>query len=333
MLISEVRKILGKYNEEELRVLVSEMYKAIPKKVKGDREIDKMIENITEYKKDTQNKSKKISHMDFDTLRSQVDEFIEFAYLQYYFAPNNVIHKKERPKWRFKVKGFIKQLQDVPLYTENSEEATDLLKKLYEMLCYGCSYYIFNTTDTFRSVGIEQVELLDIIIKRKLSSGSSNENIKYCVKLTIDNDYSFNTIYSDLRRVLISNLNTIDCKEIAIEECKLHLEEIITKARVNGKRKSSNYDYKTEERVNNTVETVFVLMIQLCEYDKAVNYFIKNYKESDKKITYYCLLNIIEEYELKDIWLSVYEKGKKEGVNLSKRIEDNYQNIIKNNVF
>ena len=86
-------------------------------------------------------------------------------------APNSFIHKKERLKWRFIVKDYIKDLQSISVDGKEGKDATDLLEKLYGMLCYACCYYIFNTDNPFRSIGIGQAVLLDLIITRKLGNG------------------------------------------------------------------------------------------------------------------------------------------------------------------
>ena len=47
-------------------------------------------------------------------------------------------------------------------------KAAELLEKLYRMLCYSCCYYLFNTEDPFRSVGIEQTEIYDMVASKLL---------------------------------------------------------------------------------------------------------------------------------------------------------------------
>lgn len=43
MLVSELRKLLKKYKEEDLRLLISEMYKAMPKKLREEKDIDALL--------------------------------------------------------------------------------------------------------------------------------------------------------------------------------------------------------------------------------------------------------------------------------------------------
>jgi hypothetical protein len=40
MKITELREIIKEYNEEDLRLLIAELYKAMPKALREDKEID-----------------------------------------------------------------------------------------------------------------------------------------------------------------------------------------------------------------------------------------------------------------------------------------------------
>ena len=51
---------------------------------------------------------------DMRILKPEIEDFLENAYAQNYMIPNRIIPKQERPKWRFKVKAYIKSLQAVP---------------------------------------------------------------------------------------------------------------------------------------------------------------------------------------------------------------------------
>lgn len=117
MTIPELREILKQCKEDEIKFLAVELYKAIPKKLKEEKEIDQMIKDFVAGERNKKSN---------------------------YFAPNRFIPKKERPKWRFKVKAYIKDLSRIPNEGEDGKFAAQLLEKLYKMLCYGCRYYIFN---------------------------------------------------------------------------------------------------------------------------------------------------------------------------------------------
>lgn len=61
----------------------------------------------------------------------ELRNLIENVYAQNYFAPNRVIPKSQRPKWRFMVKGFIKGLEKIPAEDENYTRAVKLLTDLF----------------------------------------------------------------------------------------------------------------------------------------------------------------------------------------------------------
>lgn len=333
MLVSELRELLKKYKEDDLRLIVTELYKSIPKKMREDKDIDELLKDVHTTLRIGKTEKTQNKQIDFVALKPKVDLFLDYAYKQYYFAPNSYVHKKERPKWRFIVKGFINDLQTIPLEDPQGKTATDLLVKLYEMLSYACAYYIFNTENPFSSVGIGQSELLDIVVKRMLGNGIDKESVKTAIKITISSYPNRNTVTSLQISTLVSNFKSTDFKEIAIEQAKALKEELVRQS-PNPKKKpiSSNLsEYEREEKINNLVETVFKLYISLCEYDKAIQYFNSNYIEWNKEVNLYILLDMLIHYRLKEHWLSVYESAVKKGINPRGALQKTYQYIRENN--
>jgi hypothetical protein len=330
MLVSELRELIKKYKEEDLRLVISEMYKSMPKKLREEKDIDEMLQDVHAYLRIGKVEKEQNKKIDIDKLKQQIDLFIDYAYKQYYFAPNSYIHKKERPKWRFIVKSYIKDLQKLPKEGEEGRTATSLLEKLYEMLSYACHYYIFSTENPFRSVGIDQTEFLDIVIARKLGAGINVESIKSSIMLVINSNVDRETLHSSLIDVLVMNLKTPDSREMAIKQC------IIIKDELKGQRPAkktwdlSTYEYEQEEKINNLVETVFNLYIALYEYESAIKYFKRNYISPDKEVSLYVLLFMLFQYDLKEYWISEYEEALKKGVKPRIQLQKTYEYILEN---
>lgn len=329
MLVSELRELLKKYKEEDLRLVVSEMYKSMPKSLREDKDIDTMLSDIHAYMNIGRNAGSKEKQVNLDSLQTEIDMFIDYAYKQYYFAPNNIVHKKERPKWRFKVKDYVKTLLNITIGSEEGKKATDLLQKLYKMLSYACAYYLFNTNDPFKSIGIVQTGFLDSIIQRRLGEGISNDSIKSLIELVIDSNVDTTTLHSSLVMTFVCSLKTTDSKEIAIKQC-IELKQELNKVAPSRKNWSTD-SYRHEEKVNNLVETGFRLNIALCEYDEAIKFFYKNYIERDKEVTLYILLDMLLEYELKDLWLREYDRALINGVKPGDALQLTYKYILKHN--
>lgn len=332
MLVSELRELLKKYKEEDLRLLISEMYKAMPKKLREDKDIDALLQDVHAYLRIAKVENRQDKQIDVNNLKQKIDLFIDYAYKQYYFAPNSFVHKKERPKWRFIVKAYIKDLQDISIGSVEGSIATDSLQKLYEMLSYACSYYIFNTENPFRSVGIEQTVLLDTVITRKLGSGINNESVKSVIELVINSELDRETLHSFLIRVLVMNLKSPDSKVIAIEQCKLLKKELQKSKPAPSKKSwsSDSSDYKRVDKINNLVETVFRIHTELCEYDEAIKYFNGNNIERDAEVSLYVLLSLLLEYELKELWLREYDEALKKGVKPREALRKTYKYILEN---
>jgi len=270
MLIGEVRDVLKKYKEEDLRLIIAEMYKAMPKKLKEEKKVDEMLKDIQGYAKESK-VEKKVERPDMGMLKPEITRFIQYAYSQFYFAPNSFVHKKDRPQWRFLVKDYLAALQFFPVDGEEGEEATTLMEELFHMLSYGCSYYIFNTNNPFRSIGISQLNLNDTILARKFHKGFSSQNIRYAIMFVVDTE----TLGNALVFRLMDKFATPDSKIIAIEQGKL-LKMVLSlqhSKQAKNSSPSSMEKYMHSLMIENLVVMVFWLNIRLGEYDDAIRYF------------------------------------------------------------
>lgn len=331
MRITELRSLLGKYDKENLNQIVIDLYKSIPKKMRDEKEIDTLLEDFQKFKK--VKKRNKAESITINELEREINQFVQDAYDQNYYAPNQHIKKKDRPKWRFKVKAYIKQLQQIPADETEGRAATDLLKKLYDLLCYGCGYYIFNTENPFRSVGIEQAELLDMLLKRNFSTGISRETINATLKLSIHSELDRETLRSSLINVFISNLKTADAKEMAVEQCMQLRVELKEQKAMPAKDSWDHSEYERQREMNDLVETVLRLRIELCDYESGIGYFKKNFQEQNKEILLFVLLEILKEFNQKDYWLNEYESAVKEGVTPRPILQDSFRFLKENGRF
>ncbi|MEA4902892.1 hypothetical protein [Desulfitobacterium sp.] len=328
MLVSELKKLMKNYTREELGLLAVEMYKAIPKKIRDEKNVDIMVKDIHAFLAQNKAGREKKKAIDLSVLQYEINQFLSDAYNQYYFAPNQFVRKKERPKWRFKVKEYIKDLESVPCQGKDALAAADLLKKLYILLCDASVIYLFNTEDPFRSVGIEQPALADLVISRILAQGINNESLRQAIGLVIEDKHDRETLPSHLILKLVGNLKTPQAKSMAIEESKLLNSELRkalqTSSSNNKKRSSSQTDvnhYLAINKINNLVETVLRLAFALYEYEEGIRYFRDNYLEQNKEIALYVLLELLFEYDLKDFWLKEYERALAQGIKPRKGLQ------------
>ncbi len=141
MKIQQVRTIVAGHSDDTLRLLISEMYKRLPKKIIKEKQIDCLIENLPDSLSGKNRLTKQKEILDIDEVCWETEEFIKNARDQYYFAPNQIIHKRERPKWRFVAKRLYKSLIDLSQDPEDLPETSRLLTELYKVMCEACRVY------------------------------------------------------------------------------------------------------------------------------------------------------------------------------------------------
>ena len=323
--LPEFRKQIETYSIEELRYLTAELYKAIPKKIKEEKDIDPLVLSVPEHFKENgtgkaSSPSKVKKAPDLGALESEIELFLENAYAQNYFAPNRFVPKHERPKWRFKVKNYIKTLRDHYTEGEEAETAALLLEKLYRMLCYGCCYYIFSTTDPFQSIGMRQNELLDLVIKKSFACGVTSERICKMEEISTLSGLSYDMLSGSLLSVLAANLKTADMKETAIAEAKKLRQKIVS------------IRYSDREQKNSLTTLILMIHFSLYEYEEGIRDFKEKYLEPDKEILYYVLLSHMFFYDLKNYWVREYKTALNQGISLRKSLMEIYEYLMEHEI-
>ncbi len=304
--VAELRETIAKYNEAELHLVIVELYKAIPKKIKEEKEIDKIVTlEVTDRKK------KEPKRRELEVIQAEVEVFLNDAYNQYYFAPNSVIHKKDRPKWRFIVRRLYKEL--LACVHDKPELAGDLLEKLYKLLCYASGYYLFNTNDPFASVMIEQGEFFYSVVQAKLEKGHDGATIEEVIRLAVCNDDSFFFMLSAASTVA-SSLKTPPLKELALEQVKLLM-------------KQKPPQKEKEDWMEDLTTIGSTLYLSLFEEEAAIAFFNKHYPAKlEAKV--YALLLLLEVHQLPELWIREYEAAKAKGVQ-RQDLERKYERIKK----
>lgn len=305
MKIQELRKLLSTADREALERAFAESYKQLRKGQK--EEIDPVLVDILEGKTVPVQKKKSESTVNFAELEQDIVEFIDNAYAQNYFAPNRIIPKSQRPKWRFAVKNFIKELDKVPPESENYSKAVKLLTDLYGLICEACNYYLFSTDDAFRSIGWEQYKFFDLVVKKTFAEGYSRENIAKLLAYATTGGLSRISLHIQQELVLLESLKTSDIKYLAIEEAKKLIED--RKKKLVAKGKSDSQRYYLNEAINELCNMILLISIALAEPESGINYYFKNSRQLNSEITLFCALDIIEIMSEDDLWIKVYEYG------------------------
>lgn len=257
--------------------------------------------------KEEKRKKEKGSAVSFEKLEQEIEDFIENAYAQNYFAPNRVIPKSQRPKWRFMVKNFIKELEKILVESENYDRAVKLLTELYKLICEACNYYLFSTDDAFRSIGWSQPDLFALLVKKTFAAGYTRENISSLISLAVSGGLSREALHTMQEMVLLSELKTSDVKQIAIEEAKKLTDDREKKWKDTSK--NNNRWYELEEEINELCAVILMVSVELAEPEEGIKFYFKHAQNSSREITMYCALQLMDWMEEEELWIKVYEYG------------------------
>ena len=304
MKIKDLREKIKGADREKLEKIAIECYKQLSKtqKEQTDTFLLAIIEGGDQKEIKGKNKGPAVP---FEALEQEIETFLENAYAQNYVAPNRVISKKNRPKWRFLVKGYIKSLVSIQDENENFDKSVVLLTKLYKMLCTACYYYLFSTDDAFRSIGMTQTEVFDILVARTFQKGFTKENLSSLLLLSTSGGLSRECLYVELEAVLVNHLKTTDLKEIAVQEALRLINE--TEGKISGLKKYDSNRYGYEHSIENLSEIILMIHVGLAELEKGLDLFFKLVKSKRKEEALYVALRLMYYYGDEKDWIFTYE--------------------------
>lgn len=271
-------------------MLVAELYKALPKGVREEKHIDTIIENPEPSAIKERRSAQHEVRQSFEEVAEEAEEFISDANCQYYFAPNQFVPKKQRPKWRFIVKKLYKSLLYLAAQKPYRKQASELIEKLYTLLCRSCHEVLFSSRDPFRAVGIKQPEFFRQVLALKNQYMDKRRFVREAISSMIENGVDRYTLYSGLMFVILDFLPIPDLRYMVIsaaEKLRPALEKKLLAA--DGWLATA----VAEEKLNNLTEMIFHCYAYLDEYEKAIQYFDKHYKDDDREVRLYILVSLL----------------------------------------
>ena len=311
MKVDELRAKLSNLEKHDLIRIAVEFYKLVPKAKKEDYDLDTLI---TTPSVKTAKPTLSALFRSTDDIEEEVNAFIVNAKAQNYLGPNKEVPKKERATWRFKVKAWCKELNDVKNPRLDVVKQAEILTNLYELMCNGYDY--FSSDDVFQSIGIGRVEffssVLQFIDKSEGKAGLVNKGIS----LMVNNSNE----YSGLMDELINMLEIPEAKYDAIEVTKKMLSELMPPKVLSKKSAISYYydseEYKKREKINHLAKLGFAIYASLFEYEEATQFFKKYAVETDNEVKLYVLIGLLMRFRQKDHIKSELEEAVKQGEKL-----------------
>ena len=321
MLVNELKKELAKYDRKDMEKIVIELYKRVPKHKKEEYQIDDFIKNV----KKTKSVMKAVT---IEELQKEIIYFLECVDNEYYVIPNRVIPKKERSTWRFKVKRFYKELIKYDPVTMEGVLATDLLIQIYKRISIGSNRLLFSNWETFRAIGIEQVDFFEVLLKRIFAREHNEKNMNLCISLLQFPSDPYGGLYREVYDVFAHYLVSVEEKNMGIKMLNNRVLELVEYKKTYLKEKRQTYDL--DEEINLCTICILDIFISLNKIDEGIKYFHKYCSEPTSEVKEYVLLEELEKYELYEDWIKEYESHKNAYRDSIKENYSKFKNMVSN---
>ena len=321
MKVGELRDGLQQLEKDDLVRILVEVYKKIPKKVKEAQEIDEIIYNL----------GHKVEKIEIEipprpaaVLLGISNSFFKNAMAQNYWAPNRIIPKERRKNWRFEVRELVLELQKVPMFGEENEQALKALTLIYIALTYGTGHYQFATTAVFRAIKIPQTSYFDHLCQRIFVDGVNEAKFEHAYEIILNNLTDESTGKMALIETL---LNYVTNNETALSLLKKKFANL--KANPPSKK---GYDawsrkYQHNEKINLTVRAILECFITAENASAGIKFFNTNYRETDKEVSKYYLYRTLDENGLHNEMIADFEMNV-DKIKFRQAILDRYQELI-----
>lgn len=316
MRLAQLRDKIAALPDDQLRAAVVELYKRLPRKLIAEKEIDELLSDpvaaLAAAREARQRSGAGTANLpDLAEVEREVKEFVSNAHAQNYFAPNRFVPKQERPKWRFIVKRFYKDLLALSRVPDNVPTTCRLLTDLYLVLTKACSIYLFSTDDPFRSVGIPQEKFFSDVMALMVQCEPPASWISFGIDLIVNQPTSPSTLERDIMLTFINFLTIPDLKQEALAMCDLRRRDVSLQQKRVKPDLHEAYKYQKKERT--LVELWCRISLAMGETDQAIRFFKENYRDPIEDTPIYGLLRLLEDYNLDEHWLREYEATVREG--------------------
>jgi hypothetical protein len=296
MKASEVREHLAQMDGDQLRFAAEQLYKMLPRKMASGKGADLLLADPAAFQQSC--RARRTPEMpDLDLVEMETDEFLEDAAASRYFAPNSIISKAQRGRWRFVAKRLYQDWCLLARQSENRPAAAAALEKLYGIFCRGSQVYLFRTSAPFQAIKVPRSDFFEQIFLINAQLHPAAEWIPHALSLLIEVKSEESTP-AEMRSAFLSLLTTTELKASAIEMVAAQMAKYPAAAR------ASEFSDASRARTS-LLGLAFQILWAMGEKDRAVQW-VRTHAGGEK-----CderqVLRLVLETGNYDFWMSTYE--------------------------
>ena len=339
MYLKDLRAILNECSQAELKQIIVELYKSVPKAIIEERELDDFIcatnkpsphKNIqrqsNKFRSDIKKLMKQIDY--FSPLRDQTSAFINNAKGGLYLEPNDKLPEAARLNWPKTVKSYINELINYPADSPQADTVTDLLGHLFILLNESYYFMMFEQEDCYAEVGQDPLGFYQIIVKRVVHKGVTAEGLIYLLKLVSENFMPPGIGVHAYFSVIHAELSTIANRKLALETAE---SLVPTYLKMRAEKNPPGTFLASPEGVYAAYNVIimFIGEVQFASgtYDKGIKTFFGRLQNMPRADIYSQILVRLFMHQQDQLFKEFYQEARAKDHTLLPLVEDMYQRI------
>ncbi|MCH8486616.1 MAG: hypothetical protein LAT75_07105 [Candidatus Cyclonatronum sp.] len=322
MTIKELNEIIAGYSDDSLRLILKELYKAVPKAQREENKIDELIKNPEDWKKPKKAYAKIPGVKE---LAIQIDTFVDRAYNGLYIRPNGSVNKKNRSQWRLPVISFVKALQAHAGVTgEDRKTAADAALSLYELM-WTARYEakLFASDEPFEAINFSNVAFFGLVLSLMRGSMPWSDYIREGLELLLMNTMASADRRMSLIQEFVYTINNTELSEITISIGTEMLRKLKKPERQTGRRIiiSEVSPYET------LVKIIFGCFCMLHEYERGIDFLKEELSYYDEELITHHVLGALIGVRSFDLFMREYEAAVESGITVDRALENYYDHL------
>lgn len=341
MYLKDLRAVINECTPAELKQIIVELYKTMPKEIKEERDIDAFIHasNKSTEAKITQQRRKQFAALmntalvkekpKFITVNNQVVKFINNVRSQVYFKANNKISEDTRLNWHVTLKESIQQLQAYPPESVHGGAATELLGEIFILLNESYYFNILIVEDAYHSLGLDTLEFYEMIVKRAFHKGATAEAIRYSLNLVIEKHTHPSYTMNPYLAIILEELSGIASRKLALETAESMIPRFLT---MRAEKNHINSFLAAPEAIffayNTLIQFITEVQFKSGTYEKGVRNFINRSQKIEPSALYSYMLEKLAMHDNSHLFKEIYREAHDKQLELSQLAEEIYHRYL-----
>ncbi len=286
MKLAELRAAIERHDAATLREVVVELYRAMPDRLRAAKGVDQLVLEPAAWREGKRQRPSPAARLDPVEVLDETAEFVDNASRGYYFAPNRVVPKSARPKWRFVAKRLYRDLLAIGGDPDVGADAAAALGDLLLVLHRAEGVYLFSSTEPFEAIGVASEDFFQSAVRLLRQHQPPAAMVERALSLL----EGCGDLWCPEEEIaaLLAELTTPDLRELALEAADRRLAKLTAPPAPKGRqqpRRSSGEEYARRCVVVTLSTFLLRCACALHEPERGVERYLRHRRAADPRLT------------------------------------------------